>query len=113
MQDLVRHHLNRARQHMKRQPDMHRFERQFAVGNLVFLKLQPYMQSSLARWAHQKLAFKFFGPYQIEAKIGAVAYRLKLPASSAIHPVFHVSQLKASHGAALVSQALPSDAIEF
>jgi hypothetical protein len=113
MQDLVRHHLNRAQQRMKRQADKHRSERQFEVGNWVFLKLQPYVQSSLARRAHQKLAFKFFGPYQIEAKIGAVAYRLKLPASLAIHPVFHVSQLKASHGAAQVSPALPSDAVEF
>jgi hypothetical protein len=113
MQDLVRHHLNRAQQRMKRQADKHQSERQFEVGNWGFLKLQTYVQSSLARRAHQKLAFKFFGPYQIEAKIGAVAYRLKLPASSAIHPVFHVSQLKASHGAAQVSPALHSDAVEF
>jgi hypothetical protein len=50
--------------------------------------------SDLARRAHQKLAFKIFGPYQITEMIGTVAYQLALPADRTIHPVFHVSQLK-------------------
>ena len=58
------------------------------------MKAQPYAQSSLAPRSNQKLAFKFFGPYQILSKMGAVAYELKLPSSSMVHPVFHVSQLK-------------------
>ena len=56
------------------------------------------MQSSLAQRSNQKLAFKFFGPYCILARVGAVAYRLELPASSSVYLVFHVSQLKKSVG---------------
>lgn len=55
---------------------------------MVFLKLQPYVQSSMAHRAHHKLAFKFFGPYRILEHVGKVDYRLELPDSTTIHPVF-------------------------
>lgn len=98
---------------MKKQSDKHRSERSFNVGDWVFLKLQPYTQASVARRSSQKLAFRFFGPFKSEAKIGTVAYRLALPASAQIHPVFHVSQLKKSHGNEPVTSQLPPPDIEF
>lgn len=57
MQDLVRQHLLRAQECMKKQSDKRRSERSFQIGDWVFLKLQPYVQSSLARRSSQKLAF--------------------------------------------------------
>jgi hypothetical protein len=86
----MKQHLLRAQQRMKKNADKHRVERSFQVGDMVFLKLQPYVQTSLALRSSQKLAFKFFGPYKILARVGEVAYRLDLPASRKIHDVVHV-----------------------
>jgi hypothetical protein len=94
----------------KSKADKHRSERQFAVGDQVFLKIQPYVHWSLAPRSNQKLAFKFFGPYEILERVGAMVYKLKLPLTSAIHPVFHVSQLKKLISEKVqVSPALPCD----
>lgn len=94
MTKMLQSQLERVQQRMKHQADKGRSERVFAVGEKVYLKLQPYLQSSVHYRANNKLAFKFYGPFDILEKIGTVAYKLKLPPSSMIHPVIHVSQLK-------------------
>jgi hypothetical protein len=50
---------------MKQQADKGHSETEFAVGELVLLKLQPYVQSSLAPRANQKLTFKYFDPFLV------------------------------------------------
>jgi transposase InsO family protein len=94
VQALIHQHLARAKNRMKMQADKNRTERTFNIGDWVYVKLQPYVQTSVAPRANQKLAYRFFGPYKIVSKIGTVAYKLQLPDTSTIHPVFHVSQLK-------------------
>jgi hypothetical protein len=84
-----------AQNHMKQQEYQHRSERSFEVGNWVFLILQPYKQMSLKQAKKDnKLSPKYNGPYKVLQKIGTMAYKLDLPASSRVHPVFQVSSLK-------------------
>lgn len=80
---------------MKQQADQHRSERSFEEGDWIFLRLQPYKQMSLKQLnKDNKLASKYYGPYNMLQKIGGMAYKLELPASSQVHPIFHVSCLK-------------------
>lgn len=61
------------------------------VGDWAYLKLRPFRQGTLLKHSSPKLASRFVGPFQVEARIGAVAYRLRLPDEARIHPLFHVS----------------------
>jgi hypothetical protein len=92
--ELLRAQLLRAQQRMKSYTDKNRSEREFAPGEQILLKWQPYAQQSVVNRPYPKLSYKFFGPYKILERVGPVAYKLELPASAQVHPVFHVSQLK-------------------
>ena len=84
---------------------MHRVERSFEVGDFVYLRLQPYRQSSLKKKGAEKLQPRFYGPYKIIRKVEEVAYELELPPESKIHNVFHVSNLKKVVGQQIVTSS--------
>lgn len=71
-----------------------RRERQFQVGEYVYLKLKPYKQMSLRKSKVWKLTPRYCGPFMVSKRVGEVAYELQQPAGAKIHPVPHVSQLK-------------------
>jgi hypothetical protein len=80
------------------QANKHRVERTFEVGDLVYLRLQPYRQASIKRSGIENLQPRLFGPYKVNTKVGVVAYELDLPQGNKIHNVFHVSCLKRAIG---------------
>ena len=104
---MLKYHLERAQHRMKQQADKHRTDKSLEVGDMVYVRLQPYRQQSLAHRSSQKLSAKFFGPFPVVSKVGAVAYKLQLPEASKIHPVFHISQLRKHIGSKTVHSTLP------
>ena len=92
---------------MKQQANKHRSKRSFDVGDWVFLWLKPYKQISLKQAKKDnKLSPKYYGPYKVLKNIGTMAYRLELPASSQLHPIFHVSCLKKVIGEKILVQTI-------
>lgn len=55
--------LVKAQNRMKAYSDQHRSERNFNVGNLVWLKLQLYKQHSVEDRKNHKLSSKYFGSF--------------------------------------------------
>jgi hypothetical protein len=91
---MVRENLKIAQSRQRSYADTRRRELSFEVGDFVYLKVSPIR--GVRRFGVKgKLAPRYIGPYQILARCGEVAYQLSLPENlSAVHDVFHVSQLK-------------------
>lgn len=83
-----------------------RSSREFAVGDSIYLKLQPYRQTSLALRKNVKLNSKYYGPYLVIAWISNVAYKLALAPKSKVHAICQVSLLKKKVGHRVVVQCV-------
>lgn len=90
MLDELHMNLLKAQQTKKTNADKKRRDDQFAMGDKVYVKLQPYRQQTVACRPYEKMAAKFYGPFEIVQRIGQVAYKLQLPDTSKIHPVLHI-----------------------
>nr|GEY89491.1 hypothetical protein [Tanacetum cinerariifolium] len=105
---MLQFHLPRAQVRMKAVADTHRTESIFDVRQWMWLKLQPHRQISVRKGKYNKLLPMYYGTFQILTELGMAAYKLQLPPTAQIHPVFHVSQLKLFKGDPLaVQEVLP------
>uniref|UniRef100_A0A0A9E1Z5 Tf2-1-like SH3-like domain-containing protein n=1 Tax=Arundo donax TaxID=35708 RepID=A0A0A9E1Z5_ARUDO len=94
----IRERLLQAQDHMKQRHDMSHRALEFEVGDWAWLRLHQLQASGITDKAHLKLVPWYFGPFQVEAKIGSISYRLRLPPNARIHNVFHVVFLKKHEG---------------
>jgi hypothetical protein len=86
--------LKEAQAHQKSYADKRRKPLYFQVEDYVYLKVSP--MKGVSRFGIKgKLAPRYIGPFPVLEQCGPVAYRLQSPETlSAVHNVFHVSQLK-------------------
>src|SRR6185295_12827990 len=92
---IASENLSEAQQRQSQYANAKRREEVFQVGNKVLLSAKNISLDTQARRPSKKLQPRFIGPYEVIEVISSVTYKLKLPANLAIHPVFHVSLLKA------------------
>lgn len=65
-------------------PQFHVGDKVTVITKLLFIKGQP----------NKKLKDKQIGPFEIIEKIGQHSYKLRMPPTSKLHPVFHVNSLR-------------------
>jgi hypothetical protein len=91
---MVRENLKIAQSRQRSYANTRRRELSFEAGDFVYLKVS-LMRGIRIFGVKGKLAPRYVGLYQILTKRGEVAYQLSLLEDlSAMHDVFHVSQLK-------------------
>lgn len=95
IQEKVRMNLEGAYDNYKRNVDAHRRHVEFQEGDLVmaYLRKERFPTST-----YHKLKKKKIGPCRVLKKLGPNAYKLELPASLNISPIFNISDLYPFHG---------------
>ncbi|GKD02160.1 putative reverse transcriptase domain-containing protein [Tanacetum coccineum] len=90
----IKQRIQATRDQQKSYTDLKHKPMKFQVGDKVMLKVSPW--KGVVRFSKQeKLNPRYIGPFKVLAKVGAVAYKIKLPQElSRVHSTFHVSNLK-------------------
>jgi len=106
--NLIVDHLKIAKAKQKHYANQNSTPKQFNVGDRVMLSTQNL---KLLNQPSKKFCARYIGPYKIIEKISSQAYKLDLPSSMKVHPVFHIGLLKdfsSSSPKSIVSDNIPS-----
>ena len=91
---VIRQRMKEAQDRHMSYSDKRRSPLEIQIGDRVFLKVVPW-NGIIRCGMKRKLAQSYIDPFEVLARIGPVAYCLKLPAHlEKIHIVFHVSLLQ-------------------
>jgi hypothetical protein len=94
MINIAKDSLREAQERQSHYANQHRRHLTFQIGDKVLLSARHINNPVDRQRPTRKLTPRFLGPYTITDVISSTAYKLDLPASLRIHPVFHISMLK-------------------
>nr|GEV90258.1 putative reverse transcriptase domain-containing protein [Tanacetum cinerariifolium] len=90
----IKQRIQATRDRQKIYANVRRKPLEFQVGDRVMLKVSPW-KGVVHFGKRGELNPRYIGPFKVLAKVGIVAYRLKLPEQlSRVHSMFYVSDLK-------------------
>ncbi|XP_028114315.1 uncharacterized protein LOC114312295 [Camellia sinensis] len=91
---LIQQRLKTAQSRQKSYVDVQRRDREYEVGDHVFIKV-TLMEGQTRFRVKGKLALRYIGPYEILEKINSVTYRVVWPPIvEQMHNAFHISMLQ-------------------
>ena len=94
MISIAKDSLREAQERQTEYANQHRCHLIFKIGDKVLLSVQHINNPIDRQRPTRKLTLRYLELYTISAVISPTAYKLNLPTTLRIHPVFHISLLK-------------------